>query len=542
MYGFHKKVGLSDNSMRASERKNKNPSEYSNPYFKRGKPNLLWLIHKPKNGPSKGGGKGNTRAKQEDAEEDADDFLPRESPAPPVLEHVEEGQNQWNGRQPLALPPIEGRLPPEQFKSLQQEMAEIRLQQRKITEMLNAARRENMQIYNQAKAFHELHEKHDNSINAILTFLASVYKNNMHDKGLDFRNMFGPNTLPAKEEGHEIINVGDDGPNPITNAARPQFVKKKPLLLKDKASPPHADSPKAINQWPAGTFAYADKPKRPRFHSPAIQEISDQSLPHRGSQSPQTDSAKVQDDQGLEPGVSEDSVPPSDILSVIQKQNAQNNKLNGTQMEFPEALSQLQNTDGQAPLTPSQRQNVLRLMSNEQANTPANANYNNALTSYNPPDPAATLAHFSMNSEQLSQIERSLKDQEARMANMQATIAPLSPSGSIPGVNDQTYNNGNSELDLDSIFNTGDYFNDGTDPNNFDFTNGAEFPDFDFGVGGENTNGGAQEQDVPPLDGMDEGRVKEMDSSEATSPANTVQTIDEEDHPEQKPRKLRKRN
>ena len=45
MYGFHKKVGLSDNSMRSSERKNKTPSEYSNPYFKRGRPNLLWLIH-----------------------------------------------------------------------------------------------------------------------------------------------------------------------------------------------------------------------------------------------------------------------------------------------------------------------------------------------------------------------------------------------------------------------------------------------------------------------------------------------------------------
>ncbi|KFY97311.1 hypothetical protein V500_02152 [Pseudogymnoascus sp. VKM F-4518 (FW-2643)] len=44
MYGFHKRVGLSDNSMKASERKNKSLSEYYNPYFKRGHPNLLWLI------------------------------------------------------------------------------------------------------------------------------------------------------------------------------------------------------------------------------------------------------------------------------------------------------------------------------------------------------------------------------------------------------------------------------------------------------------------------------------------------------------------
>ena len=53
MYGFHKRVGLSDNSMKASERKNKAPSEYYNPYFRRGHPNLLWLINKPKSGKNK---------------------------------------------------------------------------------------------------------------------------------------------------------------------------------------------------------------------------------------------------------------------------------------------------------------------------------------------------------------------------------------------------------------------------------------------------------------------------------------------------------
>jgi heat shock transcription factor len=49
MYGFHKKVGLSDNSMKASETKAKAPSEYYNKYFKRGRQELLWLIQKPKN-------------------------------------------------------------------------------------------------------------------------------------------------------------------------------------------------------------------------------------------------------------------------------------------------------------------------------------------------------------------------------------------------------------------------------------------------------------------------------------------------------------
>ena len=557
MYGFHKKVGLSDNSMRASERKNKNPSEYSNPYFKRGKPNLLWLIHKPKNAPSKGAAKNNAKSKQEDVEEEAEDFFPRDSPAPPARERLEDTQNPWNTPR-LALPAAaDGKLPPEQFRNLQQEMAEIRRQQNRITEMLSMTRRENAQLYSQAKAFHELHEKHDNSINAILTFLATVYNKNMNDKGLDFRNMFGPNSLPAKADGHDVIDVEEEKQRNAKNAAQQTYRKKRPLLLKDKASPvPSVDSPNQINQWPSDTFGPAGRPKSSPFHSPAIEEIHELTPSNRSSQSPQNDHDN-DFDQAV-PDSEEAVVPHRDILSVIQNQNAQNHNLNGTQMEFPEALSRLQNTDGQSPLTPSQRQNMLRLMSDEQANTLQNANPNNALTSYSPPNPAVNLAHFNMNSEQLNQIEQSLREQEARMANMQATIAPLSPSGSIPGVTDTSYNNNSSELDLDSIFNSGDYFNDGTDPNNFDFTNvsGADFPDFDFStaaamdsVGGAGDPGG-QGQGLPPgqFDGiMDEGRVKEMDSSEATSPANTVNTIDDEAAQQQQqveqssPRKLRRK-
>lgn len=537
MYGFHKKVGLSDNSMRASERKNKNPSEYSNPYFKRGRPNLLWLIHKPKNAPSKGGSK-NTKAKQEDAEEDADELFARDSPVAPIQEQVEGSQNPWSGRQPLALPPANGKLPPEQFESLQNEMAEIRHQQSRIANMLNMTRREHAHLYSQAKAFHELHEKHDNSINAILTFLATVYNKNM-DKGVDFNDMFGPNTLPPRDDGRDIIDVGDEKHSPVSDTSRPLYAKKKPLLLKDKASAVNsADSAEPPKQWSASRFSYPEKPKGSPFQPPATQEIH-LAPSNRGSQSPPINAAKAAQDAMSWPNASE----TGDILSVIQNQNAKNNKLNETKMEFPEALSHLQNSDGQSPLTPSQRQNMLQLMSNEQANSPQNGNYNKALTSYSPPNPAANLAQFNLNSEQLSQIEQSLREQEARMASMQATIAPLSPSGSIPGINDQSYNNPNPELDLDSIFNSGDYFNDGSDPAAFDFTNGgADLPDFDFSTGVDPVNGDPFGQGPAQFDGVDEGRVKEMGSSEGASPAATVHTIDSEAHIEGSPKKRKKSN
>ena len=42
MYGFHKVVGLADGSLKTSEQRSKPPSEYENPYFKKGLPDLMW--------------------------------------------------------------------------------------------------------------------------------------------------------------------------------------------------------------------------------------------------------------------------------------------------------------------------------------------------------------------------------------------------------------------------------------------------------------------------------------------------------------------
>jgi len=538
MYGFHKKVGLSDNSMRASERKNKNPSEYSNPYFKRGKPNLLWLIHKPKNAPSKGGGKGNNRAKQEDVEEDADDVFPRDSPAPSGLEPIEDGHSGWNGRQPLMLGSTDSRPPPDQLEHLRQEMAEIRSNQRKITEMLNQSRRENAQLYGQAKTYHEMHQKHDNSINAILSFLATFYSHNLQGGASGVDHSHG-----------NIVDVGDDKEQrPRATPYRPSLKRRQPLLLKDKASPIQLarDSDKwNPNQWPEGTFSYPTKPKSPPLLSPDIHEINSDTPPARSSDSPPLNPDTAAGGQ----------MPQQDVLSMLKSTSANNNSnITGPKMDFSEALSHLQTANGQIPLTPSQRQNMLQLMSDEQANSPQNDNHKNisnattALASYSPPNLNANLAQITMNGEQLSQIEQSLREQEQRMANMQATIAPLSPSGSIPGVSDLSRGgqSGTQDFDFDSMFKSDDYFNDGGDPNNYDFTNGADLPDFDFGAGTELAYGDHFMQGPAQLDVPDDGRVKEMDSSEATSPANTVVTVDADDVNggelvDQSPRKRRRR-
>ena len=527
MYGFHKKVGLSDNSMRASERKNKNPSEYSNPYFKRGRPNLLWLIHKPKTAPAKGSGKGGAKAKQEDADDEGDDFFNRDSPAPQLYDGIDDGTGTRNGRQPLMLANTPNNLPPEQMANLQRELAEIRQNQNKITEMLHIVRKEHQHLYGQAKAFHELHEQHDKSINSILTFLATVYTKNLPQGGLDFNNMFSANTLPAKDQDHgNIVDVGDDNnQNTMQNTNHPPY-RKQPLLITDR----DADSPvktgkssRPYKKWSNDFYDYAAK--SPSLRSSAIQEISDHSPSARSSQSPQIQPENNTDRQ----------IPEADIMSMINSANAQNtNNFAGQRMEFPEALSHLQTADGQSPLTPNQRQNMLQLMSND-ANSPQNSNNLNAMTSYSPNSSAANLASFDMSKEQLDQISRSLQEQQERMANLNATIAPLSPSGSIPGVTDQSYQPNGQELDLDSIFNSGDYFNDGTNPPDFDFSDGVNMPDFDFSVPPPNM------EDPSPAN-ADEGRVVgSVDSSVATSPANTVDDGLGIEQAQGSPRKLRRR-
>ena len=514
MYGFHKKVGLSDNSMRASERKNKNPSEYSNPYFKRGRPNLLWLIHKPKNAPNKIGPK----AKQEDTDE-VDEIANYGSPGPGNYADTDDINFNQHGRQPLLLGNGSNPLPPDQFVAVQRELAEIRHRQSEITKMLQATRQ---QQFEQARQFHELHTKHDTTINAILTFLATVYQKTLDGRGMDINNMFGPNTLPNMDQARgNIVDVGDDKyQSSPTDKTQP--FRRQPLLLKDgKANTPpqSASTPQSYDQWTSGGNNFYKQSLDPQTLSPAIQELPDHTPSNRSSESPPSKSRTA----------SEANTPGTDIMSMINSANAQNTDI--SQMQFPEALSHLQNTNGQ--LTPDQRQNMLQLMSNQ----PGQHDSNNALASYNPSN---NLQGIQWNEEQLEEISRQLQEQGERMASLNTQLAPLSPSGSIPGVTDQSLNPNNAQdLDFDTFLNENEYFPDNGNDANFDFpvaNDDAALPDFDFNVTNPGGNDAGNDKDE------EAGSVQTVtNSSEAPSPANAVDGWGESEQTGWGPRKLRKR-
>ncbi|KAL8663166.1 MAG: hypothetical protein Q9202_004098 [Teloschistes flavicans] len=515
MYGFHKKVGLSDNSMRASERKNKSPSEYYNPFFKRGRPNLLWLIHKPKNVPSKGGGRG-TRSRQEDGNLDEDveemyDMDPPLDPNPPPPET----SNARQGRQPLMLGNGQVSNTPQDLAAVHRELEAVRKQQQIIATLLQKTRAEHEQLYGQAANFQKLHDRHESSINAILTFLATVYNRSLEGKGgPNFGGMFGSISQDAQAQGN-VVDVGDFAHPSVVNGQHQGGFRRQPLLL---AAPPTNQqrgsvvSPVASIDSPGGTTQSLGLPARSsqNVHSPAAQDIFDTSS-NRSSQSPQV---KAETGNNSQPSEAE-------ILSMIQSTNSMQPYNTGARMDFPEALSHLQTADGQSPLTPHQRSDALRLI----AGNVSGNNHENALTSPSPPMP--NMAQYQQSKERLDQLNNALKEQGNKVNQLSNVLAPLSPSGSIPGITDtQNYGDPGAHdlLDLDQIFNSGDYFNENP-TGDFDFGSNEPMPDFNFDTNALNYDTAEEPSfgfDGTGEEGPEGSAVETVNSSEATSPANTV--------------------
>ena len=558
MYGFHKKVGLSDNSMRASEKKNKSPSEYSNPFFKRGRPSLLWLIQKPKNPLGKGPGKGGTRVKQEDGniDEDGEEGFDRENSAPPNHGPIDSGTNLRSGRQPLMISDGATELPQQDFGSLQRELQEVRHQQDMIKSMLAQVRRDHEQLYGQAAAFQNLHDRHESSINAILTFLATVYNRSLEGQGgQNFANMFA-GAIPQDSQGQRnVVDVGDgeygDQRTSNANSQTQRPFRRQPLLLKGAPSRNSEEqtgraatiSPAASAEIPnqrtqarvpamQGQAAPYSTRSQAAAQSPAFQEVFDQTPSARATQSPQLIPDNEQEGQ----------IPETDIMSMINSTNANSTNFPGLRMDFPEALDHLQNADGKTPLTPNQRKDVLQLMANGSANTTQNGN-NNALTFPSPPA-VPDLAHYNDAKEKLEHIGNSIQAQGERVNELHGLLAPLSPSGSIPGVTDaQGFSGpGSSDLlDLDQIFNSNDYFDENTNEADLDFGTNGEVPDFNFHTSAAQGDGSFLDFDNRNGEN-EEGSdlVHTTDGSETMSPANML--TDDVENEGQSPGKRRRRD
>ncbi|RMY48197.1 hypothetical protein D0865_08227, partial [Hortaea werneckii] len=180
MYGFHKTVNITDGSLRQSEKARKGvkpPSMYSHPYFRKNRPDLLWLIQKPstKSGAKR---KRDGAIKDDYASDDERSFSPGPAGAP-VGELPAPGPSGGDGASGQEM----ATLPRNELTSVRHELQRLQSQQRFISKMITQLKEQNDAFYRQASAFQALHDRHENSINAILTFLATFYNRSLESHG-----------------------------------------------------------------------------------------------------------------------------------------------------------------------------------------------------------------------------------------------------------------------------------------------------------------------------------------------------------------------
>ncbi|KAL7624291.1 Heat shock transcription factor [Parahypoxylon ruwenzoriense] len=479
MYGFHKKVGLSDNSMKASERKNKSPSEYYNPYFKRGHPNLLWLINKPKSGNGKKNGK-----KRDEGDGESDEEIVATDDA---LGHAFTQQSAQN----RALPaPESGPLQKKELAVVRDQMTALQQRQKQISEAIQRLRQEHNQLYQQAVMFQNMHDRHENSINAILNFLANVFRKSLEEQGgvqnvNDLLASIIPNVqMPTQQGQGSVVDLGDWVQQQVPRNTTPVGTPKRshrllPPIPQNQTARPSPTAPAASTSFPN----YTNHQQPQMGH---VTEVFD--TPTESSNTP----AYLK--QELE------SNPQEGMMRIIQDANT---NAGNVSVDLPNVAA---NTS--ATLTNDQRNRMLSIMSGSQNSTsptpapsatsptvPVDTNGSSTIgippagsmpttsarnslspiiSSVLPP----SIQRISQTEEELEHLQRLQHEQTQKLEDLNQLLGPLSPSGRIPGLDDSNaYFDDN--IDLNQYLDPNAYTADasGTDFN-FDtsgFTDGANF-------------------------------------------------------------------
>ncbi|RFU73649.1 heat shock factor [Trichoderma arundinaceum] len=477
MYGFHKCVGLSDNSMRASERKNKSPSEYSNPYFRRGHPNLLWLINKPKSG-----GKSKKGNKGQDGDGDSEDDGGHED----ISSHQGIPSTSTAGRSLPAAGAESQPLPKKEMAVIKEELQKVREQQKLILGAINRLQRNNNDLYNQAIMFQTQHDRHQNSINAILNFLANVFRKTLEDQGNSqnvgdiISSMIASQGQQPSHQG-SVVDLGDFI-QAQTNAANPLGVPTPRKTQKLLPPIPEAAAQASRSPSTSGT------PYHPLGVHPEMGHVTEL---FDASPSDTTSSLR----QELERD------PHEQMMKIINAHNASNS----AGLDLPEATELVNN----APTTLSndQRSKLVDLMAAQSSSSAmpsipavsdplAKIPSTTASSAVPPPAqesttvapslspilrsptmPAPSLQHISTNQNDLEQLKRLQSEQDAKIHELGDILGPLSPSGHIPGLEDgsEAYFDP-PNVDLDQFFDSNAFLNDAHfgDGNDFNFNLDAD--------------------------------------------------------------------
>jgi len=285
--------------------------------------------------------------------------------------------------------------------------------------MLTRLRDENNQYIRQAGAMVAAHERHETSINAILTFLATFY-NRSNQSQSDVGAMFA-NSMPNAQQQGNVVDMGDFYGASTPDPSQMQMVKtpaRRPLALLPPPDPQSRPA-SANNQNPRGNTSTPSGNIQPQ---------------HKTSST---------DNNNLKPGTNEHlrassarSTPSAaspnneDIMNVINNANANTSTATSDPgFDFNAALQQFENANGNAPLTAEQRQSVLSMMANNSGTTTPMVQSDNGVNPW-----VQGLDHFHHNSQQIEALQRMQEEQDWKMQNLADRLQPLSPSGMIPGL------------------------------------------------------------------------------------------------------------
>jgi heat shock transcription factor len=333
-------------------------------------------------------------------------------------------------------------------------------------------KQQNDNFYRQATAFQDMHQRHENSINAILTFLATFYNRSLEGQN-NVNELFNPSLPQGNVQPGNIVDIGEL-PEEMQMPARRH---RQQLLL----PAPEAKARNAAPQSPANVqTARSTVSPQARNAAPFRNTVSASTTPNAPLSAPSPPVKREADSPSL--------ADAPDILSVINAANSASPQT-APGLDFDSALHHFQNSDGNTPLTQQQRNDVLSLMQATMGT--AGGGKNNALSNPQTP-PMPSLNEIQTHNDQLNYLQRLTEQQNKSVEDLRGRIHSLSPSGYFPSLE----NNANPPPD----FNLDDWM---LPPPEGDFGN-VNFDDF----GNATSNGGF---DASGVDGLNLDGVHEQE-------------------------------
>ncbi|KAK2470173.1 hypothetical protein H9L39_18321 [Fusarium oxysporum f. sp. albedinis] len=485
MYGFHKHVGLSDNSMRASECNNKSPSEYSNPYFRRGHPNLLWLINKPNSG-----SKVNKGTKGVEGDDDSEEKVGNEEVLGPGL-----GASTTQPTQ--SLPGVESQpMPKRKITFIREELNKVRDQQKLILGAINRLQRNNNNLYNQLVMLQNQHDRHQRSINAILNFLANLFRKTLEEQGnsQDVRDIISSMITNQNQQSTQHASVVDLGdfiqemgpttygtPRMKTRGLLPSIPNQNNRVQPTRPSTMPSSS---VNQ-PVGhrnpemgnvTEFVNNSPIDMTF--PSLRQELEKSAHERMKV---INDRNATDTHGLDLPETADLVANAPNTLSIDQGSKQVNFMAGQSSSAPSIRSTPDPIPVAVTSAPPQIPKSILHMATPTIPTsasvsppPVEANQTASFSPIMQPSMALpSLNEINVKQVDLDQLQRLQNEQDSKISELGNLLGPLSPSGHIPDLGDGEAYFDPQLVDPDQYFDTNAFLGNGhfgADENNSNFT------------------------------------------------------------------------